>query len=71
MLVPDRNIFVFPFEHRHLQPTTSLSAFFNWANPLVAKSISDANELGPHFRHIDSYFRPLIPTELFDIILLH
>jgi hypothetical protein len=71
MLSADRYIFAFPFEHRHLQSTSALGAFFTWANPLAAKSISDANELGSHLRHTDSYFRPLVPADLFDVILLH
>jgi hypothetical protein len=70
MMAEDRDILAFPFEHRSLQTTHTLGAFFTWAHPLVAQSISDANELGARFRHIDSYFQPLIPTELFDIILL-
>jgi hypothetical protein len=71
MMAEDRDILAFPFEHPHLQSTPALGTLFTWANSLVAKSISDANELGSHFRHIDNYFRPLIPPELFDIILLH
>jgi hypothetical protein len=71
MLADDRDILAFPFAHRHLQSTAQLTAlFFTWATPMVDKSISDANELGACFRRIDSYYRPLIPNALFDVILI-
>jgi hypothetical protein len=70
MLAAERDIFAFDFDYRHLQSTTQLCAFYTLAKPMVDKSISDANKLGTRFRHIHDYFRPPIPEELYDVILM-
>jgi hypothetical protein len=69
MLVGDRDILALPFDRRPAQNTQTLRSFYTWAKPLVDNSIHDANELGSRFRRIDSYFRPTVPPELFDVIL--
>jgi hypothetical protein len=69
MLAGDRDILSFPFAHSQAQTTRSLRDVFTWAKPLVDNSIHVANDLGSRFRRIDSYFRPTIPQELFDVIL--
>jgi hypothetical protein len=69
MLAGDRDILLLPFSHRQDHTTRSLRVFFTWVKPLVDNSIHDANDLGSRFRQIDSYFRPTIPPELFDVIL--
>jgi hypothetical protein len=69
MLAGDCDILSLPFAHRQTQTAHSLWAFFTWAKPLVDNSIHDANDLGSRFCRIDSYFRPTIPPELFDVIL--
>jgi hypothetical protein len=71
MLASDRDILSMEFDRRYNQTTASLRTFYVWAKPLVDKSTHDANELGSQFRPIDTYFRrPLLPPELFDVILL-
>jgi hypothetical protein len=35
----------------------------------VKVSVAQAADMGANFRHIDSYFPPCIPPELFDVIL--
>jgi hypothetical protein len=69
MLAGDRDILSLAFAHHQEQTTRSLRAFFTWAKPLVDNIIHVANDLGSRFRRIDSYFRPTIPQELFDVIL--
>jgi hypothetical protein len=69
MLAGDRDILLLPFANCQTQTTRSLRAFFTWAKPLVDNIIHDANGLGSRFRRIDSYFRPTIPPELFDVSL--
>jgi hypothetical protein len=69
MLAGDRDILSLPFVRRQDHTTRSLRAFVNCAKPLVDNSIHDTNDLGSRFRRIDSYFRPTIPPELFDVIL--
>jgi hypothetical protein len=70
MLAGDRDILAFPFYRRQAQSTATLRDFYKWAKPFVNKSIHDANELGSRFRRLDSYFRPTVPPELFDVILI-
>jgi hypothetical protein len=69
MLAGNRDILTLPFDRRQVQNTTNLRTFYAWANTLVDNSIHDANELGSRFCPIDSYFRPTVPPELFDVIL--
>jgi hypothetical protein len=70
MLASDRVILSMSFDRRYTQTTASLRTFYAWAKPLVDKSTHDANGLGSQFRRIDTYFRPLILPELFDVILI-
>jgi hypothetical protein len=70
MLAGNSDILAFPFDRRQAQSMATLRAFYKWAKPLVHTSIHDANELGSRFRRIDSYFRPTVPPELFDVILI-
>ena len=70
MLSADRDILSYPYAARSEQTTSALQAFYKWAKPLVDKSVRDAVEMGQSFRRIDSYFRPRIPQELFDVILM-
>jgi hypothetical protein len=70
MLASDRDILSVSFDYRYSQTTASLHTFYAWAKPIVDKSTHDANDFGSHFRRIDSYFRPSIPPELFDVILI-
>jgi hypothetical protein len=69
MMQHDRLIFDFPFECRKLQSTAILKAFYTHAKPIVELSIKQALQFGPQFQPITTYFRPLIPAHLFDIIL--
>jgi hypothetical protein len=69
MLAGDLDILLMPFDRRQEQTTASLCAFYQWAKPLVDNSIHDANDLGSHFRRIDSYFRPTGSNYQFDVIL--
>jgi hypothetical protein len=61
MRAADRRLFVHPSEYWLVQPTPQLKTFL--------KSIKQANDLGTHFRAIDSYFHPLIPPDIFAAIL--
>ena len=69
VLAADRDIFSYPFERRQDQSTAALQAYYNWAKPMVDKSILEATELGSHFCRIDSYFPPCLPPEVRDMIL--
>ena len=68
MLAADQDILSTPYTRRLEQPTTTLRTFYNWAKPLVERSVQEAAELGPSFRRIDSYFCPNIPPALLDAI---
>jgi hypothetical protein len=69
MMQRDRPIFDFPFDGRKLQSTALLKAFYLHAKPIVEVSLQQALQLGPLFQLITSYFRPIIQTHLFDVIL--
>jgi hypothetical protein len=69
MLAADRYIFEIPLEARHNQTKSTLQAFYSWVKPVVALSMTKAQEMGTHFRSIDQYFQSRIPPELLDVIL--
>jgi hypothetical protein len=70
MLAADRRLFVHPYEYWLAQSTTQLKTFLKRMRPTVLRtSIQQANDLGTHFRAIDSYFPPLIPPDIFAAIL--
>jgi hypothetical protein len=46
-----------------------LTAFYQHTKPIVETSIQDAAKQNNAFRPIDGYFRPLIPANLFNVIL--
>jgi hypothetical protein len=69
MMAHDRAIFEFPFESRKLQSTAILRTFYSHAKGIVETSLKEAAQLGSRFIHIDSYFRPTISADLFDVIL--
>jgi hypothetical protein len=65
----NRDLFSFPFETRHFQSTAILKAFYTHAKPIVEVSLKGAAQLGTRFQSIDTYFRPVISAELFNLIL--
>jgi hypothetical protein len=69
MMVHDCDVLAFPLEARQFQLTAALKIFYSHAKPIVEQSLEDAAKLGNQFRLIDTYFRPVIPPELFDVIL--
>jgi hypothetical protein len=69
MMAHDRDVFAVSMEFRRLQSTAALVAFYQHAKPIPEQSMEDAPKLGRNFRHINDYFRPVIPAALFDIIL--
>jgi hypothetical protein len=69
MMAHDRDVIAFPLEARQFQSTAALKTFYSHAKHIVEQSLEDAAKLGSQFRLIDTYFRPVIPSELFDVIL--
>jgi hypothetical protein len=69
MMVHDRDVLAVPLEARQFQSTTALKTFYSHAKPIVEQSLEDAAKLGSQFRLIDTYFHPVIPPELFNVIL--
>ena len=73
MCTADRDILSFPFEARQSHSTRRLQSFYNWASPLVKKSLEDAASIGSNTLPLTHYFppvRPQIPPELFSVIHL-
>jgi hypothetical protein len=71
MLAADRSLFTKPYEHWLDKPTTQLQTFLKRMRITVKVSVTQAADMGTHFRTIDTYFPPTIPAHLFDIILGH
>jgi hypothetical protein len=71
MMAHDRDLFSFPFETRQFQSTAILKAFYNHAKSIVEVSLKGAAQLGTRFQSINTYFRPVISAELFNVILGH
>jgi hypothetical protein len=69
MLSADRALFTHPYEYWIDQPTTRLHTFLHRMRLTVKVSLAQAADMGTNFRSIDSYFSPLIPPALFDVIL--
>ena len=61
VMTADRDIFSYPFDQRQEQSTAALRAYYQWAKPIVERSVQEATELGSNFRRIDSYFPPVFP----------
>ena len=70
MLQSDRSIFNYPLEDRSKNSTASLRNSLQFAKPIIARSIADANSLGTNFVPINGYFglRYPCPPELFNVI---
>jgi hypothetical protein len=49
MLAADRDIFKIPLEARNNQTKSTLQAFYSWAKPVVALSVTKAREMGTDF----------------------
>jgi hypothetical protein len=69
MLAADRSLFTEDYDHWLTQPTSQLLTFIKRMKTTVKVSVAQAADMGPNFRAIDSYFSPLVPALLFDIIL--
>jgi hypothetical protein len=69
MLAADRSLFTKPYDYWITQPTTQVLTFLKRMKPTVKVSVAQAADMGANFRSIDSYFPPLVPAHLFDLIL--
>jgi hypothetical protein len=69
MLAADRSLFTETYEYWLDKPTTLLQTFLQRMRTMVKVSVAQAADMGANFRPIDSYFLPLIPPELLDVIL--
>jgi hypothetical protein len=69
MLATDRVLFTKPYEYWISQPTNQLLTFLKRMKTTVKFSVTQAADMGAHFRSIDSYFPPVIPAHHFKVIL--
>jgi hypothetical protein len=70
MLVADRVLFVHLYGYWLDKPATELTTFLKQICTTVKVSLAQAADMGANFRTIASYyFPPMIPQELFDVIL--
>ena len=69
MIHSDQDILSVPYEVRERQSLVTLQSFYKYAKPIADKSIKQAAEMGPNFKTIKQYFRPIVPQALKDIIL--
>jgi hypothetical protein len=71
MLAANHSLFTKPYEHWLDTPTTQLQTFLKRMRLTVKVSVTQAANMGTHFRTMDTYFPPTISAHYIDIILGH